>query len=103
MDSTHYDRRIFSQQCPINSETKELPRPRFWLAVRSLSLTTNSSNQNNLIPFRRQLILNNVEDRLITRASSTTINLNNTTSLGIDQAKVDILVDKQVRIKSRRK
>jgi hypothetical protein len=99
MDSTHYDRRISYHQCPLNSETKELSRARFWLAIRSSSQTNNSSNQHNLIPFRRQLIINNGEDRLVTRASSNTNNINNTTSLSIDQATVDIIVDKQVRIK----
>jgi len=103
MDSTHYDRRTLNQQCPLNSETKELSRRRFWFAVRSSSLTNNSNNQNNLIPFRRQLIINNGEERLVTRASSNKINLNNTISLSIDQAIVDIIVDKQVKKNFERK
>ena len=97
MDSTHYDRRILHQQCPLNSAIKDLHRTSFWAAIRSSSLTANSSNQNLLIPFRRQLIINNGEDRLVTRASANTVNVNNTTSLGIDQATVDIIVDNQVR------
>ncbi len=51
---------------------------------------------NLLIPFRRQLIINNGEDLLVTRASADTVNVNNTISLGIDQATVDIIVDNQV-------
>jgi len=101
MDSTHYDRRILSHQCPLNSEIKDLSRTRFWLAIRSSSLVNNSTNQNNLIPFRRQLIITNGEDnRLVTRASS---NIINTTLLSIDQATVDIIVDKQVKIKKNKK
>jgi hypothetical protein len=104
MDSTHYDRRILSYQCPLNSEIKDLSRARFWLAIRSSSLINNSTYQNNLIPFRRQLIINNGEDRLVTRASSSNIiNLNNTILLSIDQATVDIIVDKQVKIKKKQK
>jgi hypothetical protein len=95
MDSTHYDRRNFNEQCSTKSETKEFPRERFWLAVRSSS-TTNNNTQKNLVPFRRQLITNNVEDRLVIRASPNTITSNNTIQLGIDQATVDVIVDKQV-------
>jgi hypothetical protein len=101
MDSTHYDRRILHQQCPLNSVTKDSHRTSFWAAIRSSSLTANSSNQNLLIPFRRQLIINNGEDRLVTRASANTVNVNNTISLDIDQATVDIIVDNQVRTKNR--
>lgn len=98
MDSTHYDRRNFNDQCLSNSETKELQRERFWLAIRSSSSSMNNNTQKNLIPFRRQLITNNGgEDRLITRTSPNTITLNNTIELGIDQALIDIIVDKQVR------
>ena len=60
--------------------------------------STNNSNGNNLIPFRRQFIINNGEDRLVTRASSDTINVNNTDPLDIDQASLDVIVDKQVRL-----
>ena len=95
MDSTHYDR---SQQCPLNSDIKERNRKIFWTTIRSSSFIVNSSNQSSLIPFSRQLIVNNGEDRLVTRASSNTDNVNNTISLGIDQAVVDIIVDNQVRI-----
>ncbi len=98
MDSTHYDRRNFNDQCLSNSETKELQRERFWLAIRSSSSSMNNNTQKNLIPFRRQLITNNGgEDRLIIRTSPNTITLNNTIELGIDQALIDIIVDKQVR------
>jgi hypothetical protein len=97
MDSTHYDRRILHQQCSLNSETKDSHRTSFWAAIRSSSVTTNSSNQSHLIPFRRQLIVNNGENRLVTRASSDVVNVNNTIPLGIDQATVDIIVDNQVR------
>ncbi len=96
MDSTHYDRRSFYHQCPLNSETKESSRARVWLAIRSSPLTINNSNQSNSIPFRRQLVQNNGEDRLVTRAPANTTSLNSTTPLGIDQATVDIVVDKQV-------
>ncbi|CAF5195079.1 unnamed protein product, partial [Rotaria magnacalcarata] len=98
MDSTHYDRRVAHQQCSSNSETKQFHRASFWAAIRSSSaLTTNSSNQTTLIPFRRHLIINNGEDRLVTRASSNKTNVSNTTiSLGIDQATVDFIVDNQI-------
>ncbi len=105
MDSTHYDRRNFHDHCSLNSESKEFPRERFWLAVRSSSSASsmNNNTQKNLIPFRRQLIMNNGEDRLVTRASPNTIALNNTISLGIDQAITYIIVDKQVRKKKENK
>lgn len=101
MDSTHYDRRNFHQQCSLNNQIKEFSRPRFWLAVRSSPSSINNSNSNNLIPFRRQLITNNNndEDRLVTRTSSNPINKNETIPLDIDQATVDIIVDKQVNEK----
>ncbi|UJR21859.1 hypothetical protein I4U23_024932 [Adineta vaga] len=98
MDSTHYDRRIVQQYCSLNNnDGKELNRASFWATVRSSSLTTNSSNQTQLVPFRRQLIINNGEDRLVTRStSSNTTNSNQTIPLGIDQATVDIIVDNQI-------
>lgn len=98
MDSTHYDRRILYQQCPSSSEPKDLHRATFWVAVRSASITSNSSNQTNVIPIRRQLIINNGEDRLVTRTTSNKTNVNNATNQwGIDQATMDIIVDNQVR------
>jgi hypothetical protein len=106
MDSTHYDRRILQQQqhqCSINGENKELHRSSFWAAVRSSSLSANHTNGSHLIPFRRQLIINNGDERLVTRASSNTINVNNTLPLGIDQATVDVVVDNQVRYNNRRR
>lgn len=98
MDSTHYDRRIGHQHCSANNnEGKELNRASFWATVRSLSLPANNTNQSQLIPFRRQLISSNGEDRLVTRApSSNATNANQTHALGIDQATVDITVDSQV-------
>lgn len=100
MDSTHYDRRISYKKCPVNSEAKDLYRTTYWAIVRSSTTSNHSSNQtSSFIPFRRQLIVNNGEDRLITRASTNSANVNNTTTLGIDQAAVDIIVDNQVRIK----
>jgi len=97
MDSTHYDRQNHPDQCLSN----ELSRPRFWLAVRSSltssnSTTTNDHN-NTLLPFRRQLVTNNGDERLVTRAITTnSTDSNSTVSLTIDQALVDIVVDKQV-------
>jgi len=102
MDSTHYDRQIFHSHCPSNNEIKELNRATFWTTARSSSFAINNSNQSTLIPFRRQLIINNGEDRLVTRAASNTTNVNNTITLGIDQAHVDIIVDNQVRMKNLR-
>ncbi|CAF1504777.1 unnamed protein product [Adineta steineri] len=100
MDSTHYDRRI----CSLNNEKKELNRASFWATIRSSPFTMNNTNQSNLIPFRRQLIINNGEDRLVTRSSPSvstlnTTNINNSIPLGIDQASVDIIVNNQVRIR----
>ena len=92
MDSTHYDRRILHDQCPRIGETR---RERFWLAIRSSSMSNQT--QTNSIPFRRQLITNNGEDRLVIRTSPNLNSSNQTISLEIDQAMVDILVDKQVR------
>jgi hypothetical protein len=98
MDSTHYDRRIFQQQCPVNNQLKEQRQVTSWSNIKSSSLSTNNSNGNNLTPYRRLFTINNGEDRLITRISSDTISVNNTDPLDIDQASVDIIVDKQVRI-----
>ena len=101
MDSTHYDRRIIHQQCSLNNnDVKDLNRASFWATIRSPSPSTvNSTNQTQLVPFRRQLIINNGEDRLVTRSpSSNTTNTNQTTLLGIDQATVDIIVDNQVEL-----
>lgn len=101
MDSTHYDRRIFHDQCLVNHEKKELPRERFWLITRSSSSTAmnnNSVTQQSIVPLRRQLVTNNGEDRLVTRTSPNSMTENQTISLGIDQAMIDIIVDKQVRI-----
>jgi len=98
MDSTHYDRRILQQQCSINNQIKEQHQATYWITVRSSSSSTNNTNATNSIPFRRQLIINNGEDRLVTRASSGTINVDSTDPLGIDQALLNIIVDKQVRI-----
>jgi hypothetical protein len=95
MDSTHYDRRIFQQQCPINNQLKQQRQIIYWSNAKSSS--TNNSNGNNLISFRRQFTINNGDDRLITKVSSETINVNNTDPLDIDQASMDIIVDKQVR------
>jgi len=95
MDSTHYDRRIFQQQCPINNQLKQQRQIIYWSNAKSSS--TNNSNGNNLISFRRQFTINNGDDRLITKVSSGTINVNNTDPLDIDQASIDIIVDKQVR------
>ncbi|CAF3665598.1 unnamed protein product [Adineta steineri] len=97
MDSTHYDRRI----CSLNNEKKELNRASFWATIRSSPFTMNNTNQSNLIPFRRQLIINNGEDRLVTRSSPSvstlnTTNINNSIPLGIDQASVDIIVNNQI-------
>jgi hypothetical protein len=99
MDSTHYDRRILQQQCSINNQIKEQHQATYWITVRSLSSSsTNNTSANNSISFRKQLIINNGEDRLVTRASSGTINVDTTDPLGIDQASLNIIVDKQVRI-----
>jgi uncharacterized protein YdeI (BOF family) len=99
MDSTHYDRRILQQQCSINNQIKEQHQATYWITVRSLSSSsTNNTSANNSISFRKQLIINTGEDRLVTRASSGTINVDTTDPSGIDQASLNIIVDKQVRI-----
>lgn len=99
MDSTHYDRRIFQQQCPVNNPLKDQHQYIYWSNAKSSSLsTTNNTNGNNLISYRKQFYINNADDRLVTRISSDTININNTDPLDIDQASVDVIVDKQVRI-----
>ena len=94
MDSTHYDRRTFQEQCPTQ---RELPRASFWAAARSLASPANATSVTQLIPFRRQLILNTGDERLVTRAVAAVPNANQSTVLGIDQAAVDIVVDTQVR------
>jgi len=98
MDSTHYDRRVFQQQCPINNQLKEQRQIIYWSNAKSSSSSSNNSNGNNLIPFRRQFTISNGENRLITRASSGTINVTNTGPLDIDQASLDVIVNKQVRL-----
>jgi hypothetical protein len=97
MDSTHYDRRIFQQQCPINNQLKEQSHVMYSSNAKSSLPSTNNSHKNNFIPIRRQYTINNGDDRLIIRASSGTINVNNTDPLDIDQAVVDVIVNKQVR------
>jgi hypothetical protein len=103
MDSTHYDRRLLQQkqaQCFRSNEHNDVyHRETFWTTARSLSLAINNSNTSQWIPFRRQLILNIGDERLVTRTSSNNVNGTRTNSLGIDQASVDIIVDKQVSIR----
>jgi hypothetical protein len=95
MDSTHYDRRIFQQQCPINNQFNQVI---YWSNAQSSSLLlTNNSQGNSLIPIRRQFKINRGENQLIIRASSDTIHVNNTDPLDIDEASVNVIVDKQVR------
>lgn len=94
MDSTHYDRRTFQEQCPMQ---KESPRSSFWAAARTLAAPANTTSITQLIPFRRQLVLNTGDERLVTRNAATVPNVNQSTPLGIDQAAVDIIVDNQVR------
>ncbi len=96
MDSTHYDRQILQQQCPIKKQYQAT----YWANITSLS--TNNSNGTHVLLFRKQFIINNEQDRLVTRASSSTINVNNTDPLDIDQALVHITVDKQVRVIKRK-
>lgn len=106
MDSTHYDRRLFHDQCSTSNDS---PRSSFWATARSLSSSSsssaNASNTTQWIPFRRQLIVNNGDERLVTRIPITTANntINQTRILGIDQATVDILVDNQVSHSSNEK
>lgn len=97
MDSTHYDRRVVHDQCVTSNEPKELPRERFWLIIRSVAASNNNNNtQQSIVPIRRQLITNNGEDRLVIRTSPNALAENRTVRLAIDQAMVDIIVDKQV-------
>ncbi|CAF0896915.1 unnamed protein product [Adineta steineri] len=91
MDSTHYNRQLLQYQCPINNQIKEQHQTTYWINVRSFSLI-NDTNTNN----SRHLIFNNGEDRLITRASSGAIDVDNTDPLDIDQASMNIIVDKQI-------
>lgn len=101
MDSTHYDRRLFHQNCPMGNPLKELQRTSFWAAApRSLVSNSNiTSNSTPLMPFSRQLSLNNGDERLIKRSPPATNNSTRLSSLGIDQATVDIVVENQVRFK----
>ncbi|CAF5182439.1 unnamed protein product, partial [Rotaria sp. Silwood1] len=55
----------------------------------------NNNNESKMISFHRQFIVNYEEDKLITRASSSPIDVNNTVPLVIDQASIGIIVDKQ--------
>ena len=98
MDSTHYDRRIFQNQCLVHRERKELPRERFWLIIRSIAAASaTNTTEKNIVPLRRQLVTSSGEDRLVTRTSPNAMTDNRTITLGIDQAMIDIIVDKQVR------
>jgi hypothetical protein len=98
MDSTHYDRRVSQQQCLTNKQIKEQPQSIHWYNFKSSLSSTNNSNGSYLIPLQRQLVITNGEDRLVTRTSSNTINVNNRAPLGVDEATVDVIIDKQVRI-----
>ena len=103
MESTHYDRRIFQQQCSINDQMKEqyqvIYRTNFKSSSSSTTTnTTINNNRSSLILFQKRLISNLGEDRLVTRVSSDTIDINNTVPLNMDQSSVDIIVDKQVRV-----
>ena len=97
MDSTHYDRRIVHDQCVTSNEPKELSRERFWLVIRSVAASnTNNNTQQSIVPIQRQLVTNDGEDRLVIRSSPNAVTENRTVTLSIDQAMVDIIVDKQV-------
>ncbi|CAF0889821.1 unnamed protein product [Rotaria sordida] len=101
MDSTHYDRRIVQQQCPINNQMKESHQTKYFVNFKSLpssssSSTTTNNNNSNLILIHGQFISNYEEDQLITRASSSPIDVNNTVPLSLDQATIDVIVDKQI-------
>lgn len=96
MDSTHYDRRILLQQCPII----KVSHPATYLFnFKSPSLfSINNTNASDIVLSRKQIIMNYEEDTLVTRSTSDTININNTVPLTMDQAALDIIIDKQVFI-----
>ena len=105
MESTHYDRRIVQQQCSINDRMKEQYQVTYRTNFKSLSSssatttnTTTNNNRSSLILFQKRLVSILGEDRLVTRVSSNTIDINNTVPLIMDQSSLDIIVDKQVRI-----
>jgi hypothetical protein len=102
MDSTHYDRRIFQEQCPVNNQIKDQRQVIYWSNTQSTLSSTNNSQGNSLVPIRKQFIINRGDSQLITRASSDTIHVNNTESLDIDEASVHIVVEQQVRFLFRR-
>ena len=102
MDSTHYDRRIFQEQCPVNNQINDQRQVIYWSNTQSTLPSTNNSQGNSLIPIRKQFIINRGDSQLITRASSDTIHVNNTESLDIDEASVHIVVEQQVRFLFRR-
>ncbi|CAF3370347.1 unnamed protein product [Rotaria sp. Silwood1] len=100
MDSTHYDRQFVQQQCPINNQIKESHQVTYLVNSKSLSSSSTNNNNNNneskMISFHRQFIVNYEEDKLVTRASSSPIDVNNTVPLVIDQASIGVIVDKQI-------
>ncbi|CAF3282215.1 unnamed protein product [Rotaria socialis] len=96
MESTHYDRRILQQQCPINNQLKESHQTTYLANFKSFPLTSPINNGSGLISSRKQFIVSYEEDTLVTRASSDTIDINNRSPLSMDQAALDIIVDKQI-------
>lgn len=97
MDSTHYDRRLFQQQCPINNKNNNQHQVIYWSNIKSTTTTTsNTTNENTLIPIRKKFFINRGDDQYLFKPSSGTINVNNTDPLDIDEAFVTITVDKQV-------
>jgi hypothetical protein len=97
MDSTHYDRRIFQEQCSINNQFKNLHQVIDWSNTQSSLTLVNNSQGNYLIPIRKQFNINRGDNQLIIRASSDTIHVNNTDRLNIDEASVHVIVDQKVR------
>ncbi|CAF4868920.1 unnamed protein product, partial [Rotaria socialis] len=77
MESTHYDRRILQQQCPINNQLKESHQTTYLANFKSFPLTSTINNGSGLISSRKQFIVSYEEDTLVTRASSDTIDVNN--------------------------
>ena len=89
MDSTHYDRRLVQQPCPSDRFQPQVQTALFWTTSGSTKNTSLISLSNPLIDIRE-------DDSLVTRASGA-IDVNIDNPLGIDEALVNIDVDKQVR------
>lgn len=91
MESTHFDRELRDRQCGVRAQQGH------WITVRSQTPTVSNSSMNDSTVVRKLRIYNDADDRLMTRVSSETFKINSADPLRIDQAALNVTVDRQVR------